>query len=361
MRRAVELVREHGSVAEAARASGIARPTLSARWHRACRLGMAGGTMGQIPPGQAITGTSTLYDGEGEVRAQWLKTSTVRNETRLLEAIEAAFDRFKGFSVLPPKAEDTDYHLLTVYPRPDLHLGLYAWGQESGEDFDLNLAEETYKRAAADLVSCSPPSETALILALGDTLHGDDHQNQTRRSGHALDVDTRYDKVLESAIWLEVSNIQLALQRHSRVVYKCMKGNHDEVSAVAIAHAVHMFFHNDKRVDVDRNPSLHWYYRHGQCLIGAHHGHRTKIDQAAVLMANHRREDWGQCQHRYYFLGHLHHTHVKEIGGVMVEQLPSPAAKDAYSAGSGYLGQRAMRSITLHRERGERTRTTHVI
>lgn len=358
---AVALVREHGGVAQASRHCDIPEITLRRRYRRACDMGLAGGTLGTIPPGQIITGISTLYGEDGVAKGQWIKSKTERNEQQLLEAIEGAFERFKGYSVLPPAARDTDADLLTIYPRPDLHMGLYAWGEEAGEDFDLTIAEKQYTAAAEDLVACSPASGEALIIALGDVLHGDNARNATPESGHALDVDTRHEKVLLSAIWLEISNIQLALQRHSRVTYKCLKGNHDPVSAVAVSHAVHMFFYNDDRVTVDLCPRLHWYYRYGSCLVGAHHGHRSKLADLPLLMANHRPADWGDCRHRYYFSGHLHHVHTREHGGVFVEQLASPSAKDAWHSGGGYMGQRSMMAITLHRSKGERTRTKHVI
>jgi len=148
-------------------------------------------------PGFLVKGTSTLYDADGEQKAQWVKTTATANRDDLLrESIAAAFDDWRGVGRIAAAPKHTTDELLSIYPMGDPHLGLYTWGEETGEDLDLKIAEDNLCEAVRRLVACSPKSQTCIFLNLGDFFHSDTQDNRTARSGHALDVDTRWSKVL---------------------------------------------------------------------------------------------------------------------------------------------------------------------
>lgn len=109
-----------------------------------------------------------------------------------------AFDGFTASAIeapAPPHTEDT----ATVYPLADLHLGVLAWGKETGENYDLNIAEQTVKAAMTRLFASAPPSHIGVVLGLGDLLHFDGYEPVTSRSRNFLDVDGRYPLVLQTA------------------------------------------------------------------------------------------------------------------------------------------------------------------
>src|SRR5580704_770042 len=85
--------------------------------------------------------------------------------------------------------------LLTLYPVADEHLGLLAWGAETGESWDVKIAKRAIMRCMSQLVSETPPSALAVLLDLGDGMHANDQRNVTPASGHQLDVDGRYPQV----------------------------------------------------------------------------------------------------------------------------------------------------------------------
>lgn len=147
-----------------------------------------------IPDGHVVKGVSALTDAGGNVIQQWVKTR-VDDSVVALEAIKEVFDGYTAPIILPEPA-DNKPEILTVYPIADLHLGMYAWAQETGADYDLDTAAELLQSCMCDLVMRAAPSETAIVLDLGDYFHADNSQNRTARSGNALDVDTRYAKVV---------------------------------------------------------------------------------------------------------------------------------------------------------------------
>jgi predicted phosphodiesterase len=316
-----------------------------------------------VPEGEIIKARSTLWGFDPETGEptgkilEWIKTREDPSFNAVHDAITEAFESYKGHSILPPPPTESNADLLALYPLADYHLGLYAWGEEAGEDWDVDKACEVLRSTMRELVSTTPPADTAIILNLGDFYHADNMQNRTTRSGHVLDVDTRYARVLSFGVQLMVEIAEMALQRHSRVLVRNLRGNHDDHSSVALTAAMGAFFHNNGRVEVDASPSAHWIYRHGRTLLGATHGDTLKRpENMAMLMAAANADDWGQSRYRYFHYGHVHHASAKEVGGVLVESHRTLAPKDAWAAAAGYISGRSMSSISYHSQHGEQSR-----
>jgi hypothetical protein len=343
---------QYDTVTEAAEAAGVKRSTFDSRLRQATARGLDGSIPKPPPPGQSVKATSTLYDADGNQVLQWVKSQTDNLDVSI-DAIREAFDDYKGRSELTPPPGVLDSDLLSVYPIADLHLGQLSWGSETGEDYDLKIASERLRSTSTRLISQSPPSKQAIILNLGDWTHQDDNKNMTPRSGHILDADGRYGKILKTGAQLMLSTVDLALQKHESVIVRNLPGNHDPHASMALTLALSMYYENNERVTIDADPSDFFFHRFGQILIGANHGHKMRADKMAMAMAVMRREDWGQTKYHYFYFGHIHHESAREIGDVRVESFQTIAAKDAHAASSGYVSGQSLVSITHHREQGE--------
>jgi hypothetical protein len=356
----IDMVNELGSCRKASAKlgihhSGVAR-TIEAVKRKAAHAGYSPDhdMTKTVPQGFLVKGVSTYYNNEGQVAGQWVKSSV--NEQAFLEQMEAAIEglasSLKGMAkpTHPPKASSDD--VLCVYPLGDPHFGMYAWWQEAGEDFDLEHAERLTCGAIDRLISSAPASSIALLLNLGDMFHADNQKN-TSQSGHQLDVDGRWAKVLQVGLRAMIYCIKSLLKKHAKVVFRINKGNHDGHSSYALAMMLSCYFADEPRVEIDLSPSLTWYYTFGANLIGSTHGDTIKGKDMIGIMAADRPEDWGRTKHRYWYVGHVHHHDSKEYAGGVVEYFRTLAAKDAWHAGQGYRAGRDMRLIVLHKDHGE--------
>lgn len=309
----------------------------------------------EVPSPYIVKGTSTLYDVDGNQKLQWVKTGVDRErfEAAIKEYVEWLATDARGMAPIVPAPERVNADLLSVYPVADPHFGLFSWAEETGSDFDLKIAESLMSSAIDRLVTCSPNSERALILELGDLLHADDSSNTTPSSHHSLDVDTRYAKVMQIALRALKHAISRALEKHKVVDVWILGGNHDPHSGFAIAMCLASYYEKEPRVNIDLNPSLFRYMRFGNVLIGSTHGHTVKREQLPGLMATDRAKDWGDTAYRYWYCGHIHHETRKEFPGVSVETFRTLAAKDAWHAGHGYRAGRDMQLIVIHNKYGE--------
>lgn len=357
----IEAINRTGAINAAARELGLSRTTVQAAISglktRAARSGYApdAGLTRPAPAPFLVKGVSTLYDADGVQKAQWVKTSLDQSKVEeLVKAfVESMVDEVRGTSPKIPAPKVSDDDLLAVYPMGDPHIGMYAWAEEAGDDFDLEIAERITNGVVDRLVSAAPNASTAVILPLGDTFHANDQTNATPGHKHQLDVDSRFPKVLRVGIKMTRSLILRALTKHQKVIVRVEPGNHDPQAKWALTFALAAYFENDPRVEIDLSPAKFWFYRFGKVLIGSTHGDTAKHEVLPGVMAADRAEDWGQTKHRYWYTGHVHHQAVKEFPGVICESFRTLAAKDAYAAGHGYRAGRDMYCIVHHKDHGE--------
>lgn len=303
-----------------------------------------------VPDGYLAKGTSTLVGPDGEIKAQWIKTSIDHERQRemMLATVEAMGRDLPRVS--PRKASGTYLDdLLTVYPIGDPHVGMVSWPEETGDDWNLKIAEQVHCDAMHELVRSAPASKQALVVNLGDLYHRDGATAETPRSKHPLDVDGRFMKMFGVGAMVMRRCIESALEKHEGVHVITAAGNHDESSAQALAVLLAMVYENEPRVTVDLSPSVFYYYRWGRVLIGVHHGHTCKLPALPGVMASDRAKDWGECKFRHWLTGHVHHESVKEYPGVTVETFGTLAGKDAYATNGGWRSNRHMQSIVYHR------------
>jgi hypothetical protein len=305
-------------------------------------------------------GRSFALDESGNITKQWIRTDVDKEEQKeaLREAFEDYFKPLRG--VERPLTHNIDSQplypdLLAVYPMGDPHIGMYAWFAECGQDFDLYIAEDNLRRALDVLIDKTEPAMTAILCNVGDYYHADNFQNVTSRSGHHLDVDGRWGKVLRTGANIQRYMVERLLEKHLEVIVWNVPGNHDDQSAVALNLAQSFLWEKEDRVHIVENDDPFFYYRHGEVLLASTHGDKPKMAQLPGIMATDRKEDWGLSTFRHWYTGHVHHDRqmaIQEYPGVTVESLRTMAPKDFYSHSHGYRAMQEMKSDTWHRKYG---------
>jgi hypothetical protein len=313
-----------------------------------------------VPSVFSVKGTSALYkDGDNKPLLTWVKTTANSKQLELL-AEEAAKAFFEDNNPLPPIERQTeiDSELLSCYVLSDLHLGMYSWAKETGDDWNCNTATKTLINGMSTLLTRTPNSKECLIAQLGDLLHLDDDTNQTKRSKHSLDVDTRYERVTQVALKLYRVVIDLCLQKHENVKIVNVRGNHDDISTLWLGVAIETAYENNPRVVVDNSPGPFFYHRFGNNLIGCCHGHTCSMKDLPEIMVEDRPQDVGETNYRYWLTGHIHHERVLDGRVCKCESFRTLAGKDAWHSTKGYRSKRDIKSITYDKLYGECERYT---
>jgi len=356
-----------GSVPKAAQQLGVARSTLEQSLrHLKARAASRGHSPQHdmthvVPEGYRVKGVSTYYDNDGKVRGQWVKSKAddAAREQMLRDAYEVlAADLPKVAPMQTPERCISD--LITLYTLTDCHVGMYSWADETGDDWDLDIAEQTLLGCFVEMIKATPDAEVGFINQLGDFLHYDSLLPLTPTSGHVVDADSRYSKMVTTAVRILRRVITMALEKHNKVVVLLAEGNHDLASSVWLRVMFKSLYENEPRVEIIDSPLPYYVYEHGKTMLAFHHGHLKKNDQLPLLFATQFPELWGTTKWRYCHTGHRHHTDEKEHSGMYVVQHPTLAARDAYVARGGWQSNRLVTSITYHKEYGQVVRNTVV-
>ena len=305
-----------------------------------------------------VKGTSTLYGEDGQPKLQWVKTNLDREAQIeiMKQAVEALCEDVKPVKAIPAPPDVND-QLMSVYPWGDPHVGMYAWADETGDNFDLSIAEQDMCNAVDYLVERSPPSKRGVLVNLGDFFHYTNMTGSTERSGNILDRDSRTAKMIDVGVRIIRRCLERMREKHEIVELINAPGNHDETFAHFLNVLFRNLYANEHRVIVHDAPTTRHYLQHGKCLIGVVHGHQTKDRDLPGIMATEKPEEWGATRHRVFFRGHHHHDNRVEYNGCIVEQMRT-LARDAYAVGGGYLSGRDMKCIVMHSEFGEQMRLT---
>lgn len=351
---AVELTRQYGSQSEAARVLGINRKTFVHRY----RVGVQRTAALGVEEPYLIKGTSTLFDGEGKAKLQWVKTKE-DDKRRLAMMIAAIEKRCQQITPRPPVPVDPNMtiasDLCNLITLTDCHVGALAWHREGGDDWDLDIAREQLTRSFIGMIRAMPAAGTCVVNQLGDFLHTDSLVPVTPAHGHILDADSRFQKMAEVAVDILEDIIAAALERHARVHVIMAEGNHDESSSVWLRVMFKRLFRDNPRVTVEDTPLPYYAFQHGKVMLAFHHGHKLKPAALPGWFAAKYSEMWGATVARFGHSGHQHHLHEKDEMGMRWLQHPTLAASDAYSARGGWLSPREAIGITYDLE-GEASR-----
>lgn len=355
----IAAVAEHGSNAKAAAKLGIDRRNVDRRMKRLALRGYSPehDMTKTVPDGFAVKGVSSYYDRDGNLAGQWVKSQ--QDPERIRAMIEAVLEglcdeipRAKPGKA-PKQAPDG---LLNLYLVTDYHLGMLAWGEEAGDDWDTNIAENMLVAWFAQAMAESPDAEVGVFGQLGDFLHWDGWDAVTPASKHLLDADTRFPKLARVAIRAVRRIIDLMLAKHHRVHIVMAEGNHDPTSSVWLRELCAAMYEADPRVTVDVRPDPYYAYEWGKVLLLLHHGHKRKPSNIDSVFVAKFREQFGRTDFAYAHMGHLHHIDQKETNLMVVEQHRTLAAADAYASRGGWLSGRDAQVITYDKRLGERCR-----
>ncbi|QHR69948.1 putative phosphoesterase [Escherichia phage damhaus] len=328
---------------------------------RAARLAKQGKVTTIGSPGFGVTGESKLIDKDGNVVMTWIKTSKDREQLEAL--MQAAMDAFsEEVPRLDPQPESQkDYsETLSLYPIFDMHLGAMAHKHECGENWDTATAERVMNNFIDYSIQCAPDSEKAVLLIGGDMLHSDGLEAVTPASGHVLDQDSRYAKLVYVAIRSVRRAITKLLSKHKNVEIQIIEGNHDQSGMIWLRAAMAAAYENEPRVHVDVSPRVVHHTQYGKTFLAYHHGHTIRKPETLLMMcAADWREDFGNSKMMYAHVGHWHHQTVTETSLGIVEVHSTMAAKDAYAARGGWRSRRRAAVIVYDKEYGEVGRFMH--
>jgi hypothetical protein len=342
---------EHGSMSKAAKALGVNKSVVITSMGYLRKMATRKGYSPQhdltrpVPDGFALKGVSSYYPPTKDQPGQWVKLEA--DKERMHEMMQEIVHGFIEELPQIPVSVGPDKWQSDVIPWVqigDAHIGLLCHASEVGENFDLKIAERELCGAIGILIDELPSCERLVINDLGDATHYQNFQARTD-SGHDLDYDTRFPKMIKVYSRVMRFIIEKALEKARHVDVIVNQGNHSRVNDIWLAEMLRVAYGHTGRVHVLNNDSVFIAYRMGKTLVMTHHSDKCRPQHLAQVMTTDFRKDYGETEYHYVDIGHVHHGMVmKEHPGVVVESFNHLAATDKWAHDSGY---RARKSITI--------------
>lgn len=313
-----------------------------------------------VPEGYVVKGVSTYYNEDGRPTGQWVKSLSDKEH-----ALQAALDHFKlglkdemqGLAkpVKKNKAKKLEDRM-AVTIIGDHHLGMMAWGEETGaEDWDLDDSQSTLIKGVDKLVSSTGDCAVGVLLNVGDLIHANSLKNETA-AGTALDVSNRQGKTIRAAGNLFKIVITRMLQQYDEVWIINARGNHDPDASLWLNEMLRMYYEKEKRVKVFDNFNKFIYFEWGNNFVVTHHGDKIRTRQLYEAITRDYAEQWGRSKYRFAWTGHIHHKQSEEMGGLTWESWSVLPPVDSWHAASGYGSQRSISCVVLDKKYGEHSR-----
>lgn len=273
----------------------------------------------------------------------------------LIEDAKAHAPIYPQVRFIKPQAADRHMAIVSI---TDHHFGLLAWADESGESYDVGIAERLASEAMTAILSrLQPYPLERIMLSLGsDWFHSDktvDGKGGSTTRGTVQETDGRWQRTWRAGVRAAVGLIDQA-SAVAPVTALFRSGNHDEQTAFFLGDLIDAWYRNNAAVKVANIPAPRCYERYGESLIGFAHGHNEKPSSLPMLMATERPADWAATRFHDWMTGHLHRKGIlmDEVGGVQMYTMPSLCGRDAWHAAKGYAHRRSCETRIYHHDDG---------
>lgn len=241
---------------------------------------------------------------------------------------------------------------------PDLHIGKLAHKDESGEDYDIKIAEDRFNKAIDSLIQrVNMDTVEKIIFPVGNDLMNVDNNNKMTTAGTIQDTDTRYFKMFQATIRI-ITNAINKLTTYAPVDVIVIPGNHDETSMLTFGLVLEAYYNNTDQVNVDCSPKLRKYYKYGKVGMQFTHGDKEPHTSLGMIFASEQPRLWADTKFRFCMLGHLHkskklnYVSVDEHPGFMVQIIPSLSSADRWHHSRGYQSIKQAKSFLYNKTEG---------
>lgn len=317
----------------------------------------------KIAPGFVARGHSTMDrinrndPTDRTMLIQWTKTRL--DDVAWLEQVQGGIEEFiaglGNFDIkIPDGPLNAQSDVIPWIQIGDAHLGMLAHEAETGANFDLKIAERELLTAVGMLIDELPESDRIVIQDLGDFTHYENFAGKTEASGHDLDFDGRFPKMIDVYSRLMQAILDMALRKAQNVDVIINQGNHSRTNDIWMAVLLREVYKKTGRVNVLNNHSPFIGYRMGNTLVMSHHSDKTKPNKLAHVMTHDFRKDYGETEFHYVDIGHIHH-HMRSVEhpSIVIESWNILAERDQYAHDNGYRSRQSISVVFRSKKYGE--------
>jgi hypothetical protein len=240
----------------------------------------------------------------------------------------------------------------------DMHFGKRCWAPESGNNYDLPIAEKTFQKGFDDLLNKSlryAGGVDEIWFPMGnDFFHVNDWQSRTVNETRVESTDDRFPKVFAAGTESIVNAVK-RLSEIAPVKVIWVPGNHDFHTSWHLGFLLTYAFRDVTHVKVDMSLRARKYHRYGVTVCGFCHGEKVKENKLSQLMNSEARHLLdSSVKFREWLLGHLHLSRETEfrtedsLPNLTIKRVPSLCGTDGWHDQMGFVDTYKMAEAHLY-------------
>ena len=310
-----------------------------------------------------------------DVKHGWLKTDKsslffknpnfkTEEKNKFAEDLIKELEQYSPNYPTIKRTKSNDGHLLVI-DIADLHINKYAEAHLTGADYNSKIAVERAIEGTKGLIQkASGFNIEKVVFVIGNDVLNTDNLSKSTTKFTPQDTDVNWFKAFNIAKDCYIKCIELCMQVANVDIIHC-PSNHDEMSGCLLASVLSAWFRKSKNITFDISPKYRKYYQYYSNMLEFEHGHKGKMANLPLQMANEQPQMWADTKFRYAYLHHVHHSDItqfksgKDFTGCNVSYLRSPSSADLWHAESGYSNMVACEGFLHSKDMGRVSHITH--
>lgn len=300
-----------------------------------------------------------LFQVKAWLSRRKVETDLVKQKEAILAELKAYAPKYDKRINIVEKYKNTKKECLCEISLADHHFSKLSWRSESGEDYDIKIAEKRWKEAIKSLLSRANINQVEkFLLPIGNDLFHIDNRNNTTTAGTFVDSDMRFFKMVKIVRRILVETIDDLLSV-APVDILIIPGNHDYHASLWIGEVLEAYYHNNQQVSIDSSPTTRKYYKYGKVGFQLSHGNEESVKDLGLIFAAEQKHLWADTDFHYCQLGHTHkskkidYISEDEYQGFQVQVMPSLCGTDSFHFKKGYISNKAAKLFMYHKEEGK--------
>jgi len=229
----------------------------------------------------------------------------------------------------------------------DLHIGKWAWEDETGNKYDYKIARERFFNAIERLKNLGTMFDIdEIVFPFGNDFFNTDKDYPfgMTTAGTPQENDLRWQKMFKTGREMIIEAVD-GLSQIAPVTLIGIPGNHDVQKTFYLGDVLDVNYHNNPNVTVDNEPRRRKYHSYGKNLIGFTHGRSSDVPEQRLLllMPQEQPELWAKSKYREWHCGDIHHskrvsTKDEDHQGITIRYMKTLKGTDSWEDEKGYVG-----------------------
>jgi hypothetical protein len=244
----------------------------------------------------------------------------------------------------------------------DLHLGKLGWKEETGENYDKNIAKQRFLAALNALCDYARPFDIErIVFPVGnDFFNSDsDYPYPQTTAGTPQENDSRWQKLFREGRQLVCQGVDF-LADIAPVYIPIIPGNHDRQKSFYLGDVLEARYENNKNVTIDNSAAPRKYFQYHNSMIGFTHGRASSEGEQRLLllMPQEQPQMFAQTKYREWHCGDIHHKRKikirdeEDFSGIVLRYMRTMKGTDEWENERGYRGVKGAEAYVWDREHG---------